>query len=146
MCFSIFLRFAYKFRLEMAPINHLLMNYLRDWLMQERLQPTSRICWGRLQWRGMLRNRLLRRGMLWCRLLGRGLLRCRLIQGCLIWLIWRQLLRCIMRTSRRVIVIIVVITIVNHVVLSIIRGWHSRTFYWKIVKFTYLVLMYLFCR
>ena len=67
MCFSIFLRFACKFRLEMVPTDHLLVNYLRGWLVRRRprpiwnrLQGTSGVCWNRLLWRGLLRNRLLR--------------------------------------------------------------------------------------
>ena len=81
MCFSIFLRFACKFRLKMTPINHLLMNYLRVWLSWKRLRPiwkrlegTSGVYWNRLMWRGLLRNRLLR-GLLWCRLVWRLVMR-----------------------------------------------------------------------
>ena len=85
MHFNILHRFACKFRLEMTPINHLLVNYLRGRLMWKRLWPlwswlegTSRLSWGRLLWKGLLWNRLiwqlLRNGLIW-----RGLLWCRLV-------------------------------------------------------------------
>ena len=86
MCFSISFRFACKFRLKMAPIDNLLVDYLRGWLVWKRLRPI----WNRLLWRGLLRNRLMRRGLLWCRLVGQ-LLGSRLI--------WRQIRRCIWRPA-----------------------------------------------
>ena len=117
MCLSIFFRLACKFRLKMAPIDHLLMYYLRGWLMQkrlrliwDRLEGTSGVCWNRLIWRGLL----------WCRLIWRRLLRSRLVG----WLIWRVIMGCIWRTSRGIIVIVLVrlVSIAICVINGIFRG------------------------
>ena len=128
MGFSIPSKFACKFRHEVTPINHLLMNYLRGWLMWERLRPiltrlegTSRVYWNRLLWRGLLRNRLLR-GLLWCRLVRQ--------------LIWRLIRMCIWRTSGGIVVIVVIVNVLIRlvsiaicIIIGICRGWHDRTFH-----------------
>ena len=54
---------------------------------------------------------------------GEGLLWYRLICG---WLIWRLLQRCIRRTSRGIIVIVVIVICI---VTRIFRGWCVRTFH-----------------
>ena len=127
MGFSIFFRFACKFRLEMTLINHPLVNYLRGWLVQQRLQPvwnrlkgTSEIIWDRLLWRGLLWSRLHRWNLThrigsgrlqWNRLIWKLLIWHLLIGQLLIWylliwyLIWWLLWRCI-RTSRGIVAII----------------------------------------
>ena len=148
MCFSILFRFACKFRLEMTPINHMLVNYLRGRLMWKRLQPvwsglegTSGISWGGLLWRGLLWHRLIWGWLIWwllrSRLIWRGLLWCRLV--------WWLLRRCIRRTSRGVVIVVIVIVILVcigiPIVLGIFRVWHYRTFHFTIILQSSLTLV-----
>ena len=92
MGFCIFLRFAYKLRLEMTPINHLLVNYLRGRLIWKRLQQvwnrherTSRVNWVRLPWNRLSRwgrtSRICRGRLIWYRLVWNRLNWSRLILG-----------------------------------------------------------------